>query len=180
MIPFLEKHATKKNIITGLIFIAFVNIIAFPLFPKLLIGREIPIENNLDLQFGFTSDFAYSLLSNLQEDGRKAYKLSTLFIDIPYALIYGFIYSFILIVLLKKNKLRKYKELVLIPFGISIFDLLENTGILTLLASFTVKMEGVVAFTSFANQTKWCFAGFTALSTIILLIKYFIIKKKPF
>ncbi len=175
---FLEKHATKKNIILGLLVIAFVNVIAFPFFPKLLIGREIPLDAILDLQFSFTPDFAYQLLSNLQEDGRMSYKYSTIFIDIPYASIFGFVYSFILIVLLKKNNLWKFKLLALIPFGISIFDLLENTGILTLLSSFPEKMETVSLLTSIANQTKWSFAGLAFL--IFLLNMLYLFFKKVF
>jgi len=177
MIKSLEKFATKRNIIIGLIFIAFINIIAFPFFPKLMIGREIPIDGILDLQFGFTSNFALNLLDNLKEDGRNAYKLSTTIIDIPYALVYGFIYSFILVVLLKKNNFWNYRILILVPFGISIFDLMENAGILTLLSSFPEKMEFVVAFTSFSNQSKWIFAFVTFL-LISSNVVYLVFKKK--
>lgn len=175
---FLEKHATKRNIILGIIFIIFINTIAFPFFPKIMIGREIPIDGIFDLQFGFTIDFANQILLNLQDDGRNAYKYSTLFVDIPYALVYGFIYSFMLIALIRKTKLWKFKYLVLIPFGISVFDLIENIGILTMLSSYPTMNETVCEITSFANQGKWSFAILFFLVFIILLIGNYKFKGK--
>ena len=85
-------------------------------------------------------------------------QLSTLFIDTPYALVYGFVYSFILLKLLKKNKLWSYKLVAFIPFLASLADLLENTGLVLILLNYPLRLEVVVQFTSFFNQSKWFFA----------------------
>lgn len=102
MISFLEKHTQRRNIIIGLLVIVIINVVIFPLFPQWVIGRSIPLDGILDLQFGFSVEQVHSLMSALGEDGRYAYRLSTILVDIPYAMIYGFVYSFILIALLKK------------------------------------------------------------------------------
>jgi len=171
MMRFIEKNASKPNIIYGLLFIVFIITIGFPLFPKLFTDQTIPIKTILDLQFGFTPEFAHELLDNLQDDGRKAYRLTTLFVDIPYALIYGFIYSFILVVLLKKTKnWSKYKLIILVPLLISLFDLLENVGILLLIKTYPNTSTSISVFTSWSNQLKWIFAFITFLLVLFNII----------
>ncbi len=178
MLKTLEKYSTNKNIVAGIVFIIFINTIAFPLFPPLFMGISVPLDKILDLHFGFTPDYSYHILTSLQDDGRLSYILSTLLIDTPYAFIYGFIYAFILIMLLKTNNLWKYKALVYIPFAISFSDLLENTGIITLLFYYPEKMEFISNLTSFFNQSKWSFALIMFIITIANLIYYLYIKHK--
>jgi len=178
MYQFLLRHSTKKSIYLGLIFILFINLIAFPLFPKLFFGSPIPVGEILDTQFGFSEEYVHNLLNTLESKGRKSYLLSTIFIDISYSLVYGFIYSFILIALLRKTNSHKYDVIIYIPFLISLFDCFENTGIILLILSFPDNCNLLVQLTSISNQLKWAFALITVLLFIILLLQKKVTKKK--
>ncbi len=169
---FIEKHSTRKNIILGVVFILFINMVAFPFFPNIFFGKSLPINLIFDLQFGFDVDFTKDLLEQLGVNGRHIYLLSTLLIDTPYALVYGFIYAFIIYNLLKKNNLeQRFYYLSYIPFGSSIFDLSENFFIIKMINDFPAVKYNIVFIASISNQLKWSFAVVTVVIVIILLLK---------
>ena len=171
MHQFLVRYSTKKSIYLGLLFIIFINLVAFPLFPKLFFDSSIPIGDILDTQFGFSVEYAQELLNALGDNGRKAYLFSTVFIDIPYALVYGFIYSFILIELIQKKNITKYNVIIYIPFLIAIFDCFENAGIILLLNYFPDNCDLTIQLTSMDNQLKWIFAVLTVLLIFIIILQ---------
>jgi len=171
MIYFLEKHCSKKKIIIGVIYIAFINLIAFPFFPKLF-EATYTHTGILDLHFGFDTNEVLNILRTLGTAGRQIYFLSTLLIDFPYALIYGFIYSFILIFLLKKTQIyKRVRYFVFLPFFISFFDIIENSFIIYFINAFPNINSLAVVIASFSNQLKWIFAALTALSVLSVLLK---------
>ena len=173
----IEKELSKRNIMIGIGFIIFINTIAFPFFPLLFSDSNLIAGKILDIQFGFTSETVQELLFSMTEKGRHIYYLSTIIIDIPYALIYGFVYSFLIIFLLKKQKDRKMKKrtyltLAFMPFLITLFDLIENGGILYFITSYPQIDPAVIGFISLSNQLKWVFAGLTFISVAYLFIRF--------
>ncbi|MCK5776032.1 MAG: hypothetical protein KAH25_07650 [Bacteroidales bacterium] len=180
---FLEKYSTRKNILIGIGFIIFINVIAFPLFPMLFSDSNIIAGKILDIQFGFMPIMVQELLFSMTEKGRHIYYLSTIIIDIPYAITYGFVYSFLIIFLLKKqkdNKLNKRtcRMLVFTPFLITLFDLIENGGILYFITSYPQINPTVVGFISLSNQLKWIMAGLSFIIIMYLSLSVFIRSKK--
>ncbi|MCF6241574.1 MAG: hypothetical protein L3J74_09545 [Bacteroidales bacterium] len=97
---FIKKKSNRKNIFLGILFIVVINVIVFPYFSS----DTVNISSILDLRFGFSTDEVLTTLANMQEKGRKMYMFSTLLIDTPYAMIYGFIYAIIIAIFLKKIK----------------------------------------------------------------------------
>lgn len=176
LINFLEKHTNKKTIFIGIILVILFNVVFLPGFYKLLTDTEIPIEYILDLKFNYSPKTAYNIIFELGKEGRNAYKLSEILIDTPYALIYGFTYAFIIISILKINKLHKLKYLSITPLLISLFDILENTGIIIMISNYPKKLETINNFTSSFTSLKWFFAGITFLMIISLLIHFALIK----
>ena len=172
LVNFLEKYANKKTIFIGIVFVILFNVVFLPKFPKLFTDNEMPIEYILDLKFHYSSEMAYNIISELGNEGRKIYKLSEILIDIPYAIIYGFTYAFIVIILLKTNKLYKLRYLSIIPLLISFFDILENTGIIIMISNYPENLEIIGNVTPFFTSLKWIFAGITFLMIIGLLIHY--------
>lgn len=177
-IKFIQINTSTRKVVLGLLIILLVNTILFPFFPKLMGLASFSIHNILDLKLSYTPDIVYSLFSQLEEDGRNVYKSSTLFIDMPYAIFYGFVYSFSLVLLLKKTSFSDNSFLILVPFGISFFDILENIGILSLLYHYPTRLNHLVVSTSLATSLKWLFAVLSILLLIILLFKQKVWAKK--
>lgn len=179
LLLFLEKNTTKKNIVFGIILIVLFNTFFLPKFPELFDNSNLSIEYILDLKFSYSSENAYDILSELGNDGRNIYKLLGFFVDTPYAIIYGFTYAFIIIILLDINKRSKLNYLALTPLLISFFDLLENTGIIIMITNYPKKLENISTLSSSFTSLKWIFAGITFLIIVgLLIINIFKNKKK--
>jgi len=171
LIDNIEKYSTKRNIIIGFFVVLFISVIVFPSFPKLF--NDNKVNDVLDLKFGFTIDTVHNSLSNMKVNGRTAYFLSTIIIDIPYALIYGFVYSLIIIFFLNKLAIYKhYKLLAFFPLLTSLFDLIENFGIINFILKFPVIESSFVYYISLSNNLKWICALITFMIVLILIIKY--------
>jgi len=167
---FLTVHATKRNIIIGVLLIIIFNVLLLPKFPKLFSESNTEINAILDLKFSYTINEAYLLIENLGENGRNTYKLITLFIDFPYALMYGFVYAFIIIMLLNTTTLKRLNYICLAPFFISWFDVLENSGIILILLKYPTKLTAICNLTSIFTSLKWIFATITFLIIVTLFI----------
>ncbi len=173
-IRFLQKKSTPLSIGIGLLFILFVNWVAFPYFSS----ETVNVHTILDLHFGFSPKEVLKILSLFRDEDRKQYFISTLFVDTPYALVYGFVYAFIVIALLKQQKMNRflYSTLVILPFFISFFDLVENMGILYFIENIPRLNTNLIKIFSLSNQLKWVFAGITFL-VILYLVAHRLIKK---
>ena len=168
---YIERYSTLKNIIIGLIFIAFINIVAFPYFPTLFNVDTYSVDYILDLKFGFSLDTIVILFEKMKEDGRNVYLISTIVIDVPYTIIYGFIYSYTIYYLLKKANLINQKWISILPFLISIFDIIENIGIIYFIKVYPNINENYISLFSFSNKLKWVFAFIVFIVIVGLTIK---------
>ncbi len=169
---FITKKSTPKNITLGVVFILLVNMVIFPLF----MTDKVHIGNILDLHFGFSSDEVLNVLSSMQKSGRKLYLLTTLLIDTPYALTYGFVYALIIAALLKRNLTKANQFLILPPFLISLFDLFENSGIVYFILNYPNINPSAAKLISLSNQLKWLFAGLTFILILYLLLRMWMVK----
>lgn len=160
---FIEKFGTKKNIIFGLSFIVLCNLVLFPLFLKLFFVDTISINDILDIKFMYSNEVVLGVLNNFEADGRGSYLLLEIFLDIPYAIIYGFTYVSILYILLNFNNFMLYRKLILVPLLISLFDIFENIGIITMISSFPNISDTIVKVSSYCTSLKWTFAILTFL-----------------
>lgn len=173
-IDYLFNKATIKRIILGISLIIFINLVVFPYFPHWF-GIHLPAKSSLDLQFGFENGYVRRLLNILGSKGRKVYFYFTLFIDIPYLFLYGFTFSLLFAYLIKRKKPSRFFNFILFfPLFISLFDLLENTGIIYLMKNPYSYNEKWVPYISIANQLKWIFS----LLTLGVLIGLLLLKKE--
>ena len=170
-INYITQQANFKKVIIGIIIIIVFNTFLFPLFPRLFNVSEFPINSTLDLKFSYTTDVVYSIFNDLGAKGRKVYLLSEIFVDFPYAIFYGFVYSFIIVLLLKNTNIATNSYLVIIPFGISFFDILENIGLISLLYNYPKIITYLVNTSSLATSIKWTFAMLTFVVIVYLFIK---------
>ena len=176
---FLYKISSVKNIIIGLIIIVLVNVVVFPQYAKTTYPNIIPLDKIPDLQFGISKEFLISTFSLMQQQGRNAYINFALYIDNFYAVLYGFTYAILLLYLLKKNAiLLKYKFVVFLPFLISLFDLSENVGFISLAKNYPNLPDNLILFSSISNKLKWIFAGITIFSLLLIVISNLMLKIK--
>jgi len=124
----------------------------------------------LDVKFGFSVVEAKSALTSLGSNGRSAYLFLLLLVDVPYALIYGFTFSCLFGAVLKRFPPAKFKVLMLLPFVVSFFDVLENAGGVYLIREYPYLSEVSVAFTSTVNMLKWISAAIVFFVFVILLM----------
>jgi len=124
----------------------------------------------LDLRLAYSPAEAYSLLENLGKYGRIIYLISEIIIDLPYAVIYSFVYALIIAALYKKNKFTFVKYLIFFPFLIGFFDILENTCIVLLISFFYMKITFIAQLASVFTSLKCSFAVVTAFVVLVGLV----------
>ncbi len=171
---FIEVNSTFKNVIIGLLFIVLFNTFLLPILPKILWNSQVSIDEILDLKFSYSFKESYKLFDDLGFVGRKAYLKSALFIDNTYAVVYSLTYAIIIFMLLKNNKLLKYKALVILPIFIGLFDFFENFSIASMLYNYPLQMKNTAFCSSIFTSLKWSFA---ALVFLIVLINILILLK---
>jgi hypothetical protein len=169
-IDFLRSKTSGKT--AGLFFIVYLifPLLIFPLSEKFqhqYSGRSV---RPLDLEFGFTSQTAFSRVEKFGNMGRKLYALSAMTVDIAYPVVYSTFFTLLILYLLKRIHIEKKYILFAasLPFAAAFFDLLENLGITTLLLGYPSKWKAVAIFTSVANMVKWSFVTVTLFTVAVL------------
>lgn len=171
---FLLNSANFKKI--GLLVILFLGFqfLIFPFFLERIGASEqykIP-----DLMFGFSFEQAYAFLSHLDEDGRKAYLTTLVWIDSVYPLIYGFMLALIIgkIHGAAPELTKKHKRLNLTPIAATFADFLENTGIIVMLLAYPAKLNFAAQLASVFGMIKWTLIvisiGIIILSLLALML----------
>ncbi len=145
--------------------ILLVHIIVFNIYvmPSLAGDEEIvPI----DLQFAYTPDRAYELIDSYSEETRDQYVIGEMTKDVAYPMIYTFFMSITLMLLYPNNW-----KLAWLPYGIFAADMLENTGIITLLINYPTRLTMVAWATSVFSTIKWSLVLVVSLFIVLGLIK---------
>jgi hypothetical protein len=170
---FYEK--SKNNLVLLLLLAVFLsfNAFIFPYFTKLYGLQDHVI---LDLQFGFTPEFAHAILTGYGEYGRHGIMVFTGIVDNIYPLIYGSLLALFISRFKKKTDARNNRCQIinLTPFVAVLFDFMENTGILIMIHNFPEQNNTIAWMTSFAGMFKWFFVGSSVLILLFFLIKSFI------
>jgi len=165
----LESVTNHKLIIEGILLIIVFNVILLFIIPALTRGESVFA---FDVRFSYSPKEAKHILNLMNDKTRKIYLLSEIFVDIPYAIIYGIVYSLIIISIFKNlgEKLAKY--IFLLPFFISISDILENAFVILMITNYPSWNDTFAITGSFFTSMKWIFA----LTTFILAVSGLLIK----
>jgi hypothetical protein len=114
----------------------------------------------LDLMFFYTPEKAFAMIEKYGEAGRALYMKIELTADIIYPIIYTLFYGLLLSWLLQ----RAYKpessmqKLNAMPAGAWLFDLLENVGVVSMLAMYPSQPSVLAWITMIFGSVKWAFA----------------------
>lgn len=163
MLAKLSK-ALHRNARGWLVFILFLidmffNILVMPMAQALMKfdgGGPGP----LDLRFFTPPARMFEIIGQYGEYNRIFYRNFELTGDILYPIVYTLFFSLLISWLFQRglepaHKLRKWNVL---PFGIFVFDLFENLGIVTLLSVYPSTPVIVAVLTTLLTMVKWTFA----------------------
>ena len=154
--PLFAKYASVKLSLFLLVLMIVFNALIMPG----LAGDEqiVPI----DLQFAYSADRAYELIDSYSAETRHTYMIGEMTKDVLYPITYTLFLSLTLLLLYPKND-----KIPLVPYVVFIADMLENTGIITMLYNYPEKLKTVAIFTSGFSTIKW------SLVIIMLLVLVF-------
>ena len=126
----------------------------------------------LDVQIGLTPDLITSYFNEIGEVGRKYYLLNEMTIDMLFPLVYSFAYALLLVELIKSLKLTgsAVKYIALLPFGIGLSDIIENTLIITGLQIYPTQNSTFESALIYANMAKHGLTFVALLSVCIFVI----------
>lgn len=130
------------------------------------------LEQPLDLMLFATPDKIFEMIKIYGDSTRLFYRNVELTADIAYPIIYLFAFGLLISWLFKRgtapnSNLRKWN---VAPVGAFVFDLLENTTIVTLLSIFPSQPVILGWLLFIFTAIKWLFAGISILLILFGLV----------
>ena len=159
MSKFFQKYATWRNVALLLALIALINGLLFWSF------SSNPELNPLDMQFSYSPEKAYEILSEYSDNERSRYILVELTLDVLYPIAYSLCISFVLFLLYKSSRIAKVALLLIA------IDFAENILIVVLLTYYPIKLPIIVSFASFFTSMKWMVIAISAMLLVYGLVK---------
>lgn len=123
----------------------------------------------LDLMFFYTPAQAFEMMDKYGEAGRAIYLKIELTADLIYPIIYTLFYGLLLSWLFQRGfkSDSKMQKRNVMPVGAWFFDLLENVGIVSMLAIYPSKPAFIAWLTMIFGSLKWAF--FLATLALVLV-----------
>ena len=123
----------------------------------------------LDLMFFYTPEQAYAMIDKYGEAGRSIYWKIELTADIIYPIAYTLFFGLLMSWLFQRGFKSNHpiQGWNVIPVGGWLFDMLENVGIVSMLAIYPAKPAFLAWLTMIFGSLKWAFA---AVSIVLILI----------
>jgi hypothetical protein len=171
------QHTLKNKLFQLLILFLLLltfNLLLFPSFEYSYAGEKLRIP---DIRFSYSPDEIKLLFNQLGATGRMLYIFQTAVVDMIYPLVYS-LFLFMLFGVANSNKkqTKMIKAIRLMPFGIALFDYLENFNSLQMLSDFPEITAFSVATGSLFTSIKWILVALTGLFLLAiaveLLLKY--------
>ena len=127
----------------------------------------------IDLQMFYTPEKVYGMITSYSAEVRASYRVFEMTGDIIYPIVYTLFFSLLITWLFQRgfapnNKMQKYN---VVPFGMWLFDLFENIGIVTMLSVYPSTPAVVAWLATVFTLTKWLFAGASLILILTGLVK---------
>lgn len=163
-VRFIKRISSAPTLLALMLVSALFPALFFPL-------HEIGNIKVLDLYFSYSPDQVYAYLTDLGEDGRRAYTSMALCSDLIFPVIYALALSIALMqVLIKRVPANsQLLSLCLFPFLIVIADWCENLSLAFVTRTFPESADRVVTAASFFTSLKWTLVVLTVLVLLIAL-----------
>jgi hypothetical protein len=123
----------------------------------------------IDLMFFYTPEEAFAMIDKYGEAGRSLYWKIELTADIIYPITYTLFFGLLLSWLFQRGFSSNHliQKWNVMPVGAWLFDMLENAGIVSMLAMYPAKPAFLAWLTMIFGTLKWTFA---AVSIVLILI----------
>lgn len=167
ILGFLIKIASRQVIVLLMVIFMILSMVVFPAVSRRL--TELSGGTGMiDMLTGYTPSQVFGMVAAYGEDGRSLYTLSSLTADTLFPLDYALLFALILTATYRRAfpRGRLLRVLALAPFLAGGFDLLENLGVVTLLAAYPQQPVLVAQVTGLFTTFKWS----ALVITVILLL----------
>ena len=163
----LKKYANGWLVLVFLAGEIFFNAVVLP-------GQQAKIEAGsggtgpIDLQLFYTPEKVFGMIASYSPEVRSSYRTFEMTGDILYPIVYTLFFSLLITWLFQRgfasnSNMQKYN---VVPFGMWLFDLLENIGIVTMLSVYPATPVIVAWLSAKFTLIKWLFAG----ASLILIL----------
>ena len=152
-------------VVLTMLYLAFILLI----FPAAAINTNAP---PIDLAFHYSVDQVYGWIELYGDEGRKRYILGELTVDVLYPIVYTFLFCGLIGFFTNVAEKGRYSQLAALPFAIWLFDMLENTGIVTMLYQYPVRLNEVAYISAWFTSIKWTLAIVVIVATVLLGIRF--------
>ena len=132
----IQKSSWKKAVLFTVLFTTFYILINYSSIGVAGLLKITDGANVLDLEFGYTYERAYDMLTALGPEGRAFY-LKMIPLDFPVPFTYMLFFAGF-IALFSKPLKRSLQHLISIPVLAMLFDWTENIGIIAMLNSYPI------------------------------------------
>ncbi|MBC7774922.1 MAG: hypothetical protein H7246_05730 [Phycisphaerae bacterium] len=178
---FLTRAATGRNVLMLLVLYLFFVAYALPhAAATLQQDSGQPDFEPLDLRFGFSPEEAWQALEALGPVGREHYRSAETIMDVFYPLTYGLFFSLLMLFLFQKagGRLARMRWLAVLPLVGTLFDWLENFGIVRLIDVFPARADGWAQFAAAVGEIKWLFAFIGIVGSLTGLVGWMMARWK--
>jgi hypothetical protein len=168
----LRKYATGWLVLVFLAGEMFFNAVVLP-------AQQAKIEAGsggigpIDLQIFYTPEKVYGMIESYSPEVRASYRLFEMTGDIIYPIVYTLFFSLLITWLFQRgfaanSNMQKYN---VVPFGMWLFDLLENISIVTMLSVYPSTPTIVAWLSAVFTLVKWLFACASLILILTGLVK---------
>jgi len=158
---YFTKLATVKNIILFFVLSLLMNLLFARFYGVLEYG--IP-----DTYLHYTANDFYTLMGKYSQEEIGIYIRGILLLDFIYPVFYSLFLALFIFSLSHKTLLS------LLPFGVLIFDYLENLSVLTLILLMPSQYNMLAAFAGYFTLTKWFLASLCLIIVLVLIVRYLV------
>jgi len=121
-----------------------------------------------DTSLHYTANDFYALMGKYSQEEIGIYVRGILLLDFIYPLFYSLFFALFIFRLSHKTLLS------LLPFGVLIFDYLENLSVLTLIMLMPSRYNILATFAGYFTLTKWVLASLCLIIVLALIVRYLV------
>jgi hypothetical protein len=167
----INKSTWKKGLIFTAFFLAMYLLINFSGIGAAGLLKITGGANILDIEFGYSPDEAYGMLTALGGEGRHFYLTRILPLDFVFPMSYMLFYTGWMAPLLRRAAgSARIKYLLFVPVMAMLYDWAENISIIALLRSYPGISARTANLASVFGMFKLSFTLGSILSLIILVL----------
>jgi hypothetical protein len=164
----LQMLASRRLMAVLLVLFLVLFLVIFP-----MVSAQLALFSGglhmIDMETGYTPEQAYQMIAAYGEQGRSLYITTALTADVLYPLDYSLLFALLIVTTFLEAFPggRMVRNLSLIPFATAAFDLLENAGIVAMLALYPQQIPILAQAAGLFTTLKWVFLIFTVVLVLV-------------